>query len=501
MGRGLRRLQGACRATALTRHRRTVAAAPAALLVAAIVVGVVVLDQLTKVWAVATLADGPIDRHRRRRRVPADPQHRRRVQPRSRAFTPLLAIARDRARGAPGARAAPDRRPADAGRAGAGARRRARQPRRPHLPVSPGFLRGEVVDFVHVGRFPTFNVADSAITIGAILLIVAALRRSAADTASNDAATRVAEPVRSRTLRRCPRRSRASGSTARWRMLTGWSRAEVQALVDRGRRSLVDGRVVAKSRRLAAGERGRGARPSRRSPAAAPDPDGRRSSCATRTTTWSWSPSPRGSWCTRAPATPRHARERAARTGTRRSPGSATRRGPASCTASTATRAACWWWPAHRPAYDALVEALAAHDVERRVRRAGVGRTPTPPAGSIDAPIGRSVAPPDPHGGAQRGRPQRPHRLRGRATRSASPTWRCSRCRLETGRTHQIRVHLAAIGHPVVGDAAYGGSRPASTSTARSCTPAGSPSPTRSPASRCGWRRSWRPSSPRCSRT
>jgi 23S rRNA pseudouridine1911/1915/1917 synthase len=33
-------------------------------------------------------------------------------------------------------------------------------------------------------------------------------------------------------------------------------------------------------------------------------------------------------------------------------------------------------------------------------------------------------------------------------------------CRLETGRTHQIRVHLAAIGHPVVGDGRYRGTRP-----------------------------------------
>jgi signal peptidase II len=41
---------------------------------------------------------------------------------------------------------------------------------------SPGFLKGAVVDFVHVGEFPTFNVADSAITIGAILIIVWAIR-------------------------------------------------------------------------------------------------------------------------------------------------------------------------------------------------------------------------------------------------------------------------------------------------------------------------------------
>lgn len=48
---------------------------------------------------------------------------------------------------------------------------------------APGFLEGHVVDFVKVGSFPTFNVADSAITIGAILLIVLSLRGSPSEPA------------------------------------------------------------------------------------------------------------------------------------------------------------------------------------------------------------------------------------------------------------------------------------------------------------------------------
>jgi signal peptidase II len=44
---------------------------------------------------------------------------------------------------------------------------------------APGFLRGHVVDFVAVGWWPVFNLADSCVTIGAVLLIVCSLRTPA----------------------------------------------------------------------------------------------------------------------------------------------------------------------------------------------------------------------------------------------------------------------------------------------------------------------------------
>jgi 23S rRNA pseudouridine1911/1915/1917 synthase len=109
-------------------------------------------------------------------------------------------------------------------------------------------------------------------------------------------------------------------------------------------------------------------------------------------------------------------------------------------------------------AYEGLVAMMAAHEVERRYV-ALVWGTPASPRGVIDAPIGRSV--------------RRPTRMAvregGRGARTAyevvatyrAPEVSLLHCRLETGRTHQIRVHLQAINHPVVGDAAYGGSRAA----------------------------------------
>jgi 23S rRNA pseudouridine1911/1915/1917 synthase len=111
-------------------------------------------------------------------------------------------------------------------------------------------------------------------------------------------------------------------------------------------------------------------------------------------------------------------------------------------------------------AYDALVEQLAARAVERRYLALVWGHLDAS-RGVIDAPIGRSTA----------RRTRMAVRAGGREARTgyhvletfADPLTSLLDCRLETGRTHQIRVHLGAIEHSVVGDATYGGSRPSIT--------------------------------------
>jgi 23S rRNA pseudouridine1911/1915/1917 synthase len=107
-------------------------------------------------------------------------------------------------------------------------------------------------------------------------------------------------------------------------------------------------------------------------------------------------------------------------------------------------------------AYESLVSQLGDRSVER-VYDALVWGIPASSRGVIDAPIGRN---------AHR-RTRMAVRDDGRDARTqyqVTRSWRrpeiaALECRLETGRTHQIRVHLAAIGHPVVGDATYGGYR------------------------------------------
>ncbi len=103
-------------------------------------------------------------------------------------------------------------------------------------------------------------------------------------------------------------------------------------------------------------------------------------------------------------------------------------------------------------AVTALVRAIAAREVHREYRAIAQGAV-EPAKFSIDLPIGR-----DPQARIRMavvgsGKPARTdvERL------AASPAFSALRCTLHSGRTHQIRVHLAHRGHPLVSDALYGG--------------------------------------------
>ncbi|MEX0627348.1 MAG: RluA family pseudouridine synthase, partial [Cucumibacter sp.] len=82
---------------------------------------------------------------------------------------------------------------------------------------------------------------------------------------------------------------------------------------------------------------------------------------------------------------------------------------------------------------------------------------PSPPAGTIDAPLGRA-----PHNRLKQtvrksgGRRALTHYSTAERFGGDKSAVSLVRCRLETGRTHQIRVHLAHIGHPLLGDPLYG---------------------------------------------
>lgn len=105
-------------------------------------------------------------------------------------------------------------------------------------------------------------------------------------------------------------------------------------------------------------------------------------------------------------------------------------------------------------AYRSLASQLADRRMERRYV-ALVQGAPDSDRGIVDAPIGRSATSPTRMAVAAGGRPARTHyEVVRRFGDGSGPT--LVHLALETGRTHQIRVHLAAIGHPVVGDPVYG---------------------------------------------
>ena len=106
-------------------------------------------------------------------------------------------------------------------------------------------------------------------------------------------------------------------------------------------------------------------------------------------------------------------------------------------------------------AHEGLAKQFAAHSIERRYL-AIVSGVPRTAGGTIDAPLARSSANRKKMAIVPGGRGKRAvtHWKRLEILRDAALV----ECRLETGRTHQVRVHMASIGHPLLGDAFYGGS-------------------------------------------
>jgi 23S rRNA pseudouridine1911/1915/1917 synthase len=108
-------------------------------------------------------------------------------------------------------------------------------------------------------------------------------------------------------------------------------------------------------------------------------------------------------------------------------------------------------------AHEGLARQFKEHSIDRRYL-AIVGGAPVPPAGTVDAWIGRSDANRQKMAVQREGRGKHAvthYRTIERLDRAA-----LVECRLETGRTHQVRVHMAHIGHPLLGDPAYGKAGP-----------------------------------------
>jgi len=106
-------------------------------------------------------------------------------------------------------------------------------------------------------------------------------------------------------------------------------------------------------------------------------------------------------------------------------------------------------------AHEGLARQFKAHTIDRRYK-AIVAGVPRLLQGTVDAPLARSPINRKKVAIVASGRRAVTHWRKLRELRDAALV----ECRLETGRTHQVRVHMASIGHPLVGDPVYGRTKP-----------------------------------------
>lgn len=105
-------------------------------------------------------------------------------------------------------------------------------------------------------------------------------------------------------------------------------------------------------------------------------------------------------------------------------------------------------------AHEGLARQFADHSIERRYLAITAG-TPAPPAGTVDAPLARSPTNRKKVAIVAAGKRAVTHYRTLQRLRDAALV----ECRLETGRTHQVRVHMASLGHALLGDPVYGRAR------------------------------------------
>jgi 23S rRNA pseudouridine1911/1915/1917 synthase len=102
-------------------------------------------------------------------------------------------------------------------------------------------------------------------------------------------------------------------------------------------------------------------------------------------------------------------------------------------------------------AHAGLAKQFADHSIDRRYRAIVSGR-PRPIDGTVDAPLGRSSSNRKKMAVVSGGKRAVTHYKTIETLNGATLV----ECRLETGRTHQVRVHMASINHPLLGDPFYG---------------------------------------------